>query len=64
MKAPANPHDRRYLRLLKMGPFRRRRGGWRFGTNRLSDDVIERLVADGRVVRDGETITLARKEAS
>lgn len=46
-----------------MGPFQRRGGGWRFGTNRLNDDVVARLMRDGRVVQHGETIMLARKEA-
>ncbi|WP_316184669.1 MULTISPECIES: hypothetical protein [unclassified Bradyrhizobium] len=42
-----NRHD--YLRLLKLSPFERRpRGGWRFGTKRISNTVVERLVASRR----------------
>ena len=63
MAKPANQYDSRYLRLLQMGPFQRRRGGWRFGTNRLDDEVVQRLVDDGRVVRIGSLIMLARKES-
>ncbi|WP_262048630.1 hypothetical protein [Bradyrhizobium sp. Bra78] len=45
----------KHLRLLKLSPFERRtRGGWRFGTRRISDGVADRLIASGRaeVVRD------------
>lgn len=59
--APLSQYDRRYLRLLKMAPFQRRRGGWRFGTNRLDDDVVERLVRDGHVIQDGDLIKLPRR---
>ncbi|MHC2578195.1 hypothetical protein ACVI1J_009715 [Bradyrhizobium diazoefficiens] len=43
------------LRLLKLSPFERApRGGWRFGTRRISDCVADRLIASGRaeIVRD------------
>jgi hypothetical protein len=37
-----------HLRLLELSPFERHpRGGWRFGTKRISDAVVARLV-DGR----------------
>lgn len=45
--------DFHILRLLRLGPFERRqiRGrdrGWRFGTRRIADSVVDRLVAAGR----------------
>jgi hypothetical protein len=58
MRAPKNQYDCRYIRLLKMAPFRRRGGAWRFGANRLDDAVVERLLASGRVVRDGDLLKL------
>ena len=34
------------FRLLKLSPFERRpRGGWRFGTKRISNAIVDRLVA-------------------
>ncbi|APO53488.1 hypothetical protein LUI11_15470 [Bradyrhizobium diazoefficiens] len=54
---PARPRGRRaagqqhqlVLRLLDIQPLERRaRGGWRFGTRRISDGVAERLIASGR----------------
>jgi hypothetical protein len=48
------------LRLLEHGPFERRpRGGWRFGTKVISDAVVERLLASGRVEIVGSTVQLA-----
>lgn len=61
MKPGFNQYDHRYLRLLQMAPFQRHRGGWRFGTNRINDEVINRLVDSGRVVRIGDEIMLPRK---
>lgn len=43
-------------RLLDQGPFQRRRGGWRFGTRRISDAMVERLVAAGIARQSGEYI--------
>lgn len=60
-KPQLNQYDRRYLRLLQMAPFERRRGGWRFGTNRLADDVVERLLEADLVERDGDRILLPRR---
>jgi hypothetical protein len=62
-KPPLNQYDRRYLRLLQMAPFERRRGGWRFGTNRLADDVVERLLEAEMIERDGDRIVLARNSS-
>lgn len=53
--------DRRCLRLLKMAPFERRGGAWRFGANRMNDDVVERLLDAGLIVREGETIKLPQR---
>jgi hypothetical protein len=39
----------------------RRRGGWRFGTAKISDTIVERLVASGDASIDGETVKLTRK---
>lgn len=57
-QAPLDEYERKYLRLLKMGRFQRRRGGWRFGTNRINEAVVLRLLDFGRVVRIGDTIML------
>ncbi len=46
-----NPY---FLRLLKLSPFERRSGGWRFGTKRIADAVVARLIASGAARRDGE----------
>ena len=55
--------DRRCLRLLKMGVFQRRGGAWRFGTNRIQDAIIDRLLAAGAIVRDGDEIKLPAPRA-
>lgn len=42
-------HHYKHLSLLKLSPFERAtRGGWRFGTRRISDAVADRLIASGR----------------
>lgn len=52
--------DFRFLRLLQQSAFERRSaGGWRFGTRRIADSVVERLIASGRARRDGDRIVLA-----
>lgn len=46
--------DFHFLRLLKLSPFERReRGGWRFGTRRIADSVVDRLIASGRARIEG-----------
>ena len=44
------------LRLLKSQPLERRaRGGWRFGTLRIGDATVDRLIARGRAeIRGGK----------
>jgi hypothetical protein len=62
MSQPATllPDDKIFIRLLKFGPFdRRSRGGWRFGTKTISDQVVERLITSGRARRDGDRILIA-----
>lgn len=45
------------LRLLKSQPLERRaRGGWRFGTMRISDATVNRLIASGRAEIRGEMV--------
>ena len=63
-KPPVNQYDRRYLRLLKMAPFERRGGAWRWGANKMNDDVVERLLADGRITMDGNAVMLTRKKSA
>jgi hypothetical protein len=52
------------LKLLKFGAFERRpRGGWRFGTKTMSNDVVARLIAsDHAEIVDGR-LQLKRREA-
>lgn len=53
------PSDYRFIQLLKFSPFERHlRGGWRFGTRRIADSVVERLVASGRAALDGDQVRL------
>ncbi len=56
----------KYLRMLRLGPFEpRERGGWRFGTRRIADIVVERLVANGRAeIEDGLVRLVDRKRAA
>lgn len=55
-----NPRDlsaeRRAMSFLMRGSLVRRSGGWRFGTARIPDAIVERLLAGGRAVRDGNLI--------
>ncbi len=49
------------LRLLKYGPMVRRGDGWRFGTRRIADSVVARLVAHGKAICDGQRVVLAEQ---
>ncbi len=49
-------YDRDFLRLLEIAPFERRRGGWRFGTKRICESTVARLIASGRAVMEGNRI--------
>lgn len=53
-----NGYDRNFFRLLEMSPFERRPGGWRFGAKRISDSVVQRLLASGRVEIAGAHVRL------
>ncbi|OAF11567.1 hypothetical protein AXW67_22390 [Bradyrhizobium neotropicale] len=53
--------DSRYLRLLQLGDFvRRSRGGWRFGTKIITDQVADRLIAAGRAEVCDDRLRLKR----
>ncbi|CAL77381.1 hypothetical protein BRADO3603 [Bradyrhizobium sp. ORS 278] len=46
-----------HLRLLELSPFERRlRGGWRWGTKRISDAVVARLVDSRRAEIRGDRV--------
>lgn len=48
-RPPLPAHLYTHLSLLKLSPFEQTtRGGWRFGTKRIRDSVVTRLVASGR----------------
>jgi hypothetical protein len=54
---PLPPSYYKYLKMLQLGPFdRHQRGGWRFGTRKVADEVVERLIADGRAELQGERV--------
>lgn len=63
MTAPT-AHDVLILRLLKMGQFERRAGAWRFGTKKISDSVVDRLVASGNARRDADRVWLSTSGAA
>jgi hypothetical protein len=59
MAAAGVNYELTFLRLLEFSPFERRpRGGWRFGTKVISDDVVGRLTASGRAFIDGDQVRL------
>jgi len=49
-------------RLLQLGSFERRSGGWRFGTKIILDQVVERLVDSGVARIEGDKVVLATPE--
>jgi hypothetical protein len=55
--------DYKYLTLLKLSPFERRAsgGGWRFGTRRIADSVVDRLTASGRAAIAGDRLHLVER---
>lgn len=60
---PIPHHHRLTLRLLDVQPLERRaRGGWRFGTRRISDNVVASLIASGRAEIRGERLHKRREE--
>lgn len=46
--AALNRTDFKALAFLRRGAFVRRGGEWRFGTARVGDSVVERLIETGR----------------
>ena len=51
--------DRSVLGLMKLGPLERRGNSWRFGARTIADHVVDRLVALGRAVSDGQSVQLS-----
>lgn len=58
------PSYYKYLKLLELSPFERRAGGvgWRFGTRRIAESVVDRLIASGRARIEGEQVISCRSE--
>lgn len=54
------PAVKRCLKFLRFGAIVRSGEVWRFGMATIGDNVIDQLVADGRAMRDGNTIKLAK----
>lgn len=50
-------HHKLLLRLLDIQPLERRaRGGWRFGTRRIGESVVAKLIASGRAEIRGDRL--------
>ena len=61
---PLNRAHYQAIAILKIAPFEAHAaGGWRFGTRRIDDSVVDRLVANGRAVIDGGTVLLIERGA-
>jgi hypothetical protein len=54
--------DQIFLKLLEFSPFEQRRGRWWFGTRRIGETVVSRLIASGRAEVSGERLVLKRWE--
>ncbi|MBR0687299.1 hypothetical protein JQ594_15315 [Bradyrhizobium manausense] len=61
---PKRHNDRRFLRLLALGHCERRGGIWRWGTRRIRDSVVARLIASGRAEIDGSELRLKRETSA
>lgn len=62
MKTPVRrASELRAVKFLQTASLVRRPGGWRFGTARIPDAIVERLVAAGRAISDGDCLTLAAR---
>jgi hypothetical protein len=48
--------DHRFILMLGQGEIQRRPDGWRFGTRRIADHVVDRLIAAGAALRDGDIV--------
>lgn len=51
---PSADYKLRTLRLIEMGGLVLRRRGWRFGTTRIKQATVDRLVANGHAVIRGD----------
>lgn len=65
MRKPRRPdgtaadYSHRALKLVRTGGLTLTKRGWRFGTTRVSHEVVDRLVAEGKaVVRNDRCIPL------
>jgi hypothetical protein len=67
MVKPKRPRDLsaelRARSFLQRGSLVRRLGGWRFGTARIPDAIVERLLASGDAIQDGDILTPATPKA-
>ncbi|PPQ17937.1 hypothetical protein CV770_18390 [Bradyrhizobium sp. AC87j1] len=62
---PLPAHLYRHISLLKLSPFEQAtRGGWRFGTRRIGDGVVARLIASGRAEIVGGRLQLKQRPTS
>jgi hypothetical protein len=60
MKTPRDMSaERRAVSFLQRGSLVRRSGGWRFGTARIPDAIVARLVDAGKALQDGDELNLA-----
>jgi hypothetical protein len=58
MKTPRDlAAERRALSFLQRGSLVRRSGGWRFGTARIPDAIVERLLEAGKAVCEAGEIS-------
>ncbi|BAL75965.1 hypothetical protein [Bradyrhizobium cosmicum] len=59
------PNDDLILRLLELSPFERASDGrWWFGTRRIGDAAVARLIAGGRAEVVGKRLQRRRQEAA
>lgn len=59
------PDDRPIARLLRYGAFEKRaKGGWRFGTKVIADEVVDRLISAGVARRTGDRIEAPQNQES
>lgn len=59
MKSPRDlSAERRALSFLQRGSLVKRSGGWRFGTARIPDAIVARLVAAGKAIVGDDLLSL------
>lgn len=51
--------ESRIIRLLRIAPACAFRGCWRWGTRLIPCAPVDRLLASGELIRDGDTLRLA-----